>query len=142
MALTPNFLDPLLNLMIRLYLASGALLALLSVIFGAFGAHALRNKLSPNLMHSFETATQYQFMHSLALILVGILLYQFPANKLFAYSGNTILAGTILFSGSIYMLVFTAARQFGPVNLALITPLGGSLLIVGWTLMLAAALKV
>ena len=128
--------------MTRLYLASGALLALLAVVLGAFGAHALRNKLAPNLMHSFETATQYQFMHALALLLVGILIFQFPSNKLFAYSGNSMLAGTILFSGSIYLLVFTSARQFGPINLALLTPLGGSLLIVGWVLLLAAALKI
>ena len=128
--------------MTRLYLASGALLALLAVVLGAFGAHALRNKLAPNLMHSFETATQYQFMHALALLLVGILIFQFPSSKLLAYSGNSMLAGTILFSGSIYLLVFTSARQFGPINFALLTPLGGSLLIVGWVLLLAAALKI
>jgi len=127
--------------MVRFYIVSGTLLALLSVVLGAFGAHALRDKLPANLMHSFATATNYQFMHALALIIIGILVYQFPAHKLFAYSGGTLLAGTLLFSGSIYLLVFTAARQFGPVNLALVTPLGGSLLIIGWAMLLAASVK-
>lgn len=127
--------------MVRFYIASGTFLALLSVVLGAFGAHALRDRLPANLMHSFETATHYQFMHALALVLVGILLVQFPAHKLLGYSGGTLLAGTLLFSGSIYLLVFTAARHFGPINLALITPLGGTLLIAGWVMLLAASLK-
>lgn len=128
--------------MTRLFFIAGTSLALLSVVLGAFGAHALRNKLTTELMHSFETATHYQFMHSLALLIIAVLIYVFPDNRFIGYSGHALFAGTILFSGSIYLLALTTTRYLGPVNIGLITPLGGTMLIVGWALLLFAATKI
>ncbi len=127
--------------MLRLFFAAGALFGLLAVVLGAFGAHALGNRLGPEQLHSYETATHYLFMHALALLLITGLGNLFPDTRLIAYSGGAMLAGTLLFSGSIYLLLLTGLRQLGPFNLGLVTPLGGTILIVGWLLLFIAALK-
>jgi uncharacterized membrane protein YgdD (TMEM256/DUF423 family) len=127
--------------MTRLLLTAASLMGMLAVILGAFGAHALKDKLSESLMLSYQTAVQYQFIHALALLLIGILSQQFPANRLFGISGITLLSGILLFSGSLYILALTGFRQLGPIPFGLVTPLGGLILILGWLLLIIASIK-
>lgn len=108
---------------------------MMSVMLGAFAAHGLKSKLSENLLNTFQTGVQYQMYHSLALILLVILYRQIP-QSLLLYSAGFMLAGIILFSGSLYMLALTQMKWFGP-----ITPIGGVCFIVGWALLIASALK-
>ena len=121
--------------MIKIILICAAFSAMLSVILGAFAAHGLKSKLSENLLTTFQTGVQYQMYHSLALILLVVLYRQMP-QPLIMYSAGFMFAGIILFSGSLYMLALTQIKWFGP-----ITPMGGVCFIIGWALIIAAALK-
>jgi uncharacterized membrane protein YgdD (TMEM256/DUF423 family) len=108
---------------IKIIALSGAL----SVAMGAFAAHGLDGSLSPRLMDTFRTAVLYQFLHSLALLgIIGL-----PEQLLYSgrqlWVARSFLAGIILFSGSLYALVFTGISALG-----IITPLGGTAFIVGW----------
>ncbi|AWX44761.1 UPF0382 membrane protein [Flagellimonas maritima] len=112
----------------------GALYGLLAVIFGAFGAHALKKKFTPELLRSFETGVKYQMYHSILLIVLSFNL-GFGSN-LDTYIVYCFVIGILLFSFSIYGLCLTTAngkklRFLGPV-----TPLGGLLLVIGWALLL------
>jgi uncharacterized membrane protein YgdD (TMEM256/DUF423 family) len=120
---------------IKIVLSCAAFSAMMSVMLGAFAAHGLKSKLSENLLNTFQTGVQYQMYHSLALILLVILYRQIP-QSLLLYSAGFMLAGIILFSGSLYMLALTQMKWFGP-----ITPIGGVCFIVGWALLIASALK-
>ncbi|MDU0354879.1 DUF423 domain-containing protein [Paraglaciecola aquimarina] len=119
----------------KLILSFAALSAMLSVVLGAFAAHGLKNQLSETLLSAFQTGVHYQMFHSLALILVVVLYRQMP-HSLMIWSAGFMIAGIILFSGSLYLLALTQVKWFGP-----ITPLGGVCFIVGWALLLVAALK-
>ncbi len=119
----------------KILLRFAACSAMISVVLGAFAAHGLKSKLSETLLNTFQTGVQYQMYHSLALILLAILYRQVPQSLLF-YSAGFMFAGIILFSGSLYMLALTQLKWFGP-----ITPIGGVCFIVGWALLIAAALK-
>ena len=121
--------------MIKIVLICAAFSAMFSVVLGAFAAHGLKSKLTETLLNTFQTGVQYQMYHSLALILLVILYRQMP-QSLLLYSAGFMLAGIILFSGSLYMLALTQLKWFGP-----ITPIGGVCFIVGWALLIAAALK-
>ena len=121
--------------MIKIVLSCAAFSAMLSVILGAFAAHGLKSKLSESLLMTFQTGVQYQMYHSLALILLVILYRQIP-QSLLLYSAGFMFAGIILFSGSLYMLALTQIKWFGP-----ITPIGGVCFIVGWALIIVAAIK-
>jgi len=110
-----------------------------AVIFGAFGAHALKQRLPANLLHSYETAVQYQFWHALALLAVALLLLQWPASRLLQATGWLFTLGIILFSGSLYILSLTEVRQIGAISIGPITPMGGLCFIVGWFLLMLAA---
>lgn len=123
------------------FLVSGSVYGLLAVMLGAFGAHALRAKLSANLMSSYETAVQYQLVHALALLLVGALAYQMPASRSLQVGGWFFIAGVALFSGSLYLLSLTGLRQLGNFNIGLVTPMGGICLIIGWLLLCLAFLR-
>ena len=117
----------------------GALYGLLAVVFGAFGAHALKKKLTPDLLHSFETGVKYQMYHAIVLLILGFNLGFDKA--LDTYIVNCFVFGTLLFSFSIYGLCLSAAsgkklRFLGPV-----TPLGGLLLVLGWLLLLYSFLS-
>lgn len=104
----------------------GAVLAGISVIAGAFGAHGLKPRISPNYLAIYETAVQYHMFHSLALIVLGLI--GFYINQHVVYlPGIFILTGIIIFSGSLYCLVLTNLRWFGA-----ITPIGGVSFVVGW----------
>ena len=122
--------------MAKLTLVVGASFGLLAVILGAFGAHALRNKLADSLLAAYQTGVQYQFYHAFALLVVGILLSLYPNVSLLKWSAQAFAIGVILFSGSLYLLALTEWRWLGPV-----TPLGGLAFIVGWVLLLVAVTK-
>ena len=110
----------------------GALVGALSVVLGAFGAHALRGQLAPALQTVFETAVRYQFLHAFALLFVGRAGAGAPRGGA-NVAGTLFAAGIAIFSGSLYALALTGATWWGAV-----TPLGGLALIAGW-LVLARA---
>ncbi|MGL4609750.1 MAG: DUF423 domain-containing protein [Trueperaceae bacterium] len=99
----------------------GAVLALLAVAFGAFGAHALKDMITPERLQTFETGVRYQMYHALALLLMSVLPLKHYQAAWF------ILIGTLIFSGSLYLLVLLNIGIFGA-----ITPIGGALQIIGW----------
>lgn len=119
----------------KFFIQTGALLGLIGVGLGAFGAHALRKLLDETGRGpTFETAVKYQFYHALALVLVGVLMHLMAENplalKYLNYAGLSFLGGTLIFSGSLYILCFTGITWLGA-----ITPIGGVLLIAGWALL-------
>jgi uncharacterized membrane protein YgdD (TMEM256/DUF423 family) len=113
----------------KLFLIIGALSAALSVTLGAFGAHALKASLTPELLDTFETGVRYQIYHAFAILVVAFALTRWSSN-LVGIAGWAFLAGTILFSGSLYLLALTNTRWLGA-----ITPLGGVAFIAGWILL-------
>ena len=113
--------------MIKTFLVIAALAGFSAVALGAFGAHGLKGRLSPEMMAVFQTAVQYHFYHALALLGVAILMAQQPALPGLATSGVLFLIGLILFSGSLYLLALTGVRWLGA-----ITPIGGVALLIGW----------
>lgn len=119
--------------MARLFFALGAVSALLAVGLGAFGAHALRTRLDDYARGVFDTAVQYHFYHSLALLAVGLLAAGQPGNTLLRSSGWLFLLGVCLFSGSLYLLSISGVRWLGA-----ITPLGGLCFIAGWACLATA----
>ena len=118
----------------RLWIALGAALAGLGVVAGAFGAHGLEGKLSPELLETFEVAVRYQMYHSLALVFVGLLAT--GAKRGLSVAGVMFLLGILLFSGCLYAWVFTGIKTF-----ALIVPIGGVCFIVGWMMLAAIAMR-
>ncbi len=109
----------------------------LGVAFGAFGAHALKNTLSPDMLAVFETGVRYQMYHAFALVAAAQAWTRWPA-PVFAAAGWLFAAGIIGFSGSLYLLAFTGVRALGA-----ITPLGGLAFLAGWLcLTLGAATKI
>jgi uncharacterized membrane protein YgdD (TMEM256/DUF423 family) len=116
------------------YRLLGSLLALSAVLFGAFGAHALKETLSAHdSIQTWETAVRYQMWHALALMLLSI---NDLSNNLPKMTGPCFVVGTILFSGSLYGLALDGSKWLGP-----ITPLGGLCLMVGWVLLVYSSLK-
>ncbi len=107
-----------------LCIRSGAILAGLAVIAGAFGAHVLKDSLTAHDLDIFEKGVRYQMYHALGLHLCGALAPRIKRPRLVLHS---LLWGTVIFSGSLYLLVLTGVRKFG-----MITPIGGTLMIVGW----------
>jgi len=122
--------------MAKTFIVVAALAGLLAVVLGAFGAHALRSQVDASLLAAFNTGAQYQMYHALALLMVGMLAYLFPAQQLLRWSGGFFIAGMILFSGSLYALALTQIKWFGPV-----TPIGGTAFMMGWLLLAFAATK-
>lgn len=120
--------------MSRLFLALGALFAGLAVASGAFGAHGLEGRVSPDRLDTFQTAVTYQMYHALALLVVGWAVVQ-GWSPLMHWAGYCFLAGIIVFSGSLYVLVLTDTSWLGAV-----TPLGGVAFIAGWILFAAGIL--
>jgi uncharacterized membrane protein YgdD (TMEM256/DUF423 family) len=110
----------------RVFVVLGALSGLLAVAAGAFGAHALRGKLSPDLLSIFETGARYQMYHALALIAVAWASTHWPAPAL-SLAGWCFITGIVLFSGSLYFLALAENRWVGA-----ITPIGGLAFLLGW----------
>jgi uncharacterized membrane protein YgdD (TMEM256/DUF423 family) len=117
----------------RTFLFVGALLGFLAVAFGAFGAHALRGRLSPEMLGVFETGVRYQMYHALAIIAVGLMLSR-TGGWLYPTAAWLFTGGVVLFSGSLYVLALTGIRTFGA-----ITPIGGLLLLAGWACLIVAS---
>lgn len=117
----------------RLWIVIGAVSASVSVAAGAFGAHALKARLGQDLLAIFETGARYHMYHSLGLIAVGLMAASRPSGLLNA-AGWALLAGILLFSGSLYALALSGVRGLGA-----ITPLGGVSFLVGWVLFALAA---
>lgn len=121
--------------MSKTILLVGTALLILAVIFGAFGAHALKEKLSDDMMQVYKTGVEYHFYHALGLILVGILAMN-NSSTLINWSACLLFAGVILFSGSLYALAITEIKWLG-----IVTPVGGVSFIIGWALLFLAILK-
>jgi uncharacterized membrane protein YgdD (TMEM256/DUF423 family) len=109
------------------FLFLGAISGFLSVLFGAFAAHALQDILSPGLLKTFHTAVEYQATHALALCIVGLLSQPQGYHKSLRIAGWAFATGTLLFSGSLYILALTSADGMG-----MVTPFGGIAFLVGW----------
>lgn len=110
-----------------------ALYGALGIIFGAFGAHALKKVLSPDLLKSFETGVKYQLYHAIVLLIIG---FQFSFTETLETSTAwCFIAGTFLFSFSIYGLCISSAKGKKLRFLGPITPIGGLLLVIGWILL-------
>lgn len=117
----------------QVFLMSGALFGFLGVSAGAFGAHVLKSKLAVSQLEIFEVAVRYQMYH--ALILVGVsLLLSVYSSVWFNVAGWAFLVGTLIFSGSLYLLVYTGIKWWGA-----ITPIGGVFLVLGWLSILIGA---
>jgi uncharacterized membrane protein YgdD (TMEM256/DUF423 family) len=118
------------------FLTWGAASGFIAVAAGAFGAHALKARLTPELLVVFETAARYQMYHALALVAVGLAQSRAAPSALWSWSGWMFVAGTLLFSGSLYVLALTGLRWLGA-----ITPLGGLAFLAGWLLLAMASLR-
>jgi uncharacterized membrane protein YgdD (TMEM256/DUF423 family) len=121
--------------MVRLFLSAGAFFAGLGVMLGAFGAHALEGRVTPARIEVFETGVRYQMYHALGLLAVAWISSAWPSWQI-TWSGYLFIAGILIFSGSLYILVLTDTPWLGAV-----TPLGGLSLIAGWILLLWAAVS-
>ena len=121
----------------KTFLRLGSLFAMTAVILGAFGAHALKDAIAPEQLDTFETGVRYQFYHALALLSVGLLLYWRKTNLL-PWAGWLFVAGILLFSGSIYLLALRDLLQMNVNWAGPITPIGGTLFILGWILLLVS----
>jgi uncharacterized membrane protein YgdD (TMEM256/DUF423 family) len=122
--------------MAKIFITLASLSGMLAVMFGAFGAHALKGRLNDYALGVFQTAVQYHFYHSLALLAVGILALSQPQTALLKSSGWLFLLGILVFSGSLYLLSITGVRWLGAV-----TPLGGLAFIAGWACLAATGWK-
>ena len=120
----------------RLFLAAGGLAALAAVALGAFGAHALKARLSADMLAVWHTGVEYHLYHALGLLAVGLVAQQLPGSGLLKWSGWLMLAGILLFSGSLYALALTGMRSFGA-----IAPVGGTAFLAAWALFAAAVLR-
>jgi uncharacterized membrane protein YgdD (TMEM256/DUF423 family) len=120
----------------RLFVALGSINALIAVILGAFGAHMLKARISPEMLAVYHTGTQYHFYHALGMLLIGVLATQFRNGAALQLSGYLMLAGIVLFSGSLYVLAVTGVTWLGA-----ITPLGGVAFIAAWIVLAVAALR-
>jgi len=119
----------------RLFFALGSLSGFVGVLLGAFAAHALKSRLSADALATFEIGVRYQMYHAFALLAVGLAYAKWPGAAL-AASGWLFVAGTVVFSGSLYVLSLTGARWLGA-----ITPFGGLALLAGWLCLAWAAWK-
>ena len=121
----------------RTFASFGAVAAALGVLAGAFGAHALRARLSPELMSVYQTAVLYHLIHAVGLLLLGVVAAQTKRVNLIAASGWLLVAGIVLFSGSLYALVLTQWRWLG-----FVTPFGGISFVIAWLTLAVAVIDV
>ena len=125
----------------RGFLVTAAIIGALSVVLGAFGAHALRKYVSAEAVGTFETGVRYQFYHCFALFIVGILYDRFPV-KWMTWSGYSFIIGILLFSGSLYLLTaLHSTEQVGLKKAGIITPIGGLFFIAGWFFLILSLIK-
>jgi uncharacterized membrane protein YgdD (TMEM256/DUF423 family) len=120
----------------KLFLVIGCIAALLAVVIGAFGAHGLKTRIAPELIPAYKTGVEYHFYHALGIILVGLAAFHLPESAYLRGAGWAMLAGIVLFSGSLYLLSLTGLGW-----LVAITPVGGAAFIAAWALFAAAVIK-
>lgn len=120
----------------NLFLVLAGINGFIAVSLGAFAAHGLKSMLGPDLLATFQTGVQYHMYHSLALLALGILVLQFPAQTGLRIAGFLFLAGIVIFSGSLYVLALSGIRWLGA-----ITPIGGVAFLGGWALLAWSMLK-
>src|SRR4029079_6246071 len=118
----------------RTFLLVGAVLGFLAVALGAFGAHGLRSRLSPEMLAVFETGVRYHMYHALALVVTSLLMARMTG-WIVASAGWSFVAGIVLFSGSLYALALSGVTALGA-----ITPLGGLAFLAGWACFIIAAI--
>ncbi len=122
--------------MAKLWLTLGSVGMLLAVAMGAFGAHALKKTLTPDLLALYETTVHYHVYHALGLIAIGLLALHLPATALLRWAGVLMAAGLVLFSGSLYALSLSGIRWLGA-----ITPIGGTAFLAAWSLLAIAVMR-
>jgi uncharacterized membrane protein YgdD (TMEM256/DUF423 family) len=120
----------------KIFLILGGLNAALVVLFGAFGAHALKARLSVEMLAAYQTGVHYHLFHALGLLAAGLLATQLPGSVYLKWSGWMMLVGIILFSGSLYILSISGLRWWG-----MVTPIGGMSFIAAWILFVLAVMK-
>jgi uncharacterized membrane protein YgdD (TMEM256/DUF423 family) len=123
-------------LMFKIFLLLGGLNAFIAVMLGAFGAHGLKNKLTPEMLAIYQTGVQYHMIHALGLILISILSERLNESVLVSWSGWLLFGGIIFFSGSLYALSLSGITKFGTV-----APIGGTAFLAGWIILVWAAYK-
>jgi uncharacterized membrane protein YgdD (TMEM256/DUF423 family) len=120
--------------MLSIFFSLGAIFGGLGVALGAFGAHALASRVSSERLDTFETGVRYQLVHALALLATALAGSAFPNSPWLLYAGWLFVAGTVLFSFSLYLLVLSGKRWLGA-----ITPFGGLAMIAGWVCLFLSA---
>lgn len=120
----------------KAFIIIGAINAFLAVAFGAFGAHGLKDKLDAHYLEIWKTGVTYQMFHALGILVIAMLLGKVATSSLFTWSGWLMLAGIILFSGSLYILSLTKVGILGA-----ITPIGGVCFLAAWILIVVGAVK-
>ncbi|WP_445488946.1 DUF423 domain-containing protein [Niallia sp. 03133] len=120
----------------KTFIIIGAINAFLAVALGAFGAHGLEGKISAKYLEIWKTAVTYQMFHSTGIFIIGLLMMKFPQSGLLNWSGWLMLAGIILFAGSLYVLAVTQISVLGA-----ITPIGGVAFLTAWLLLIIATVK-
>ena len=118
----------------KFYLIVASVSGLLAIILGAFGVHALKDSISADMLDAYKTGIQYQFYHTFAIALVGILMH-FNKSRHLRWAGNLFILGTFIFSGMIYIMAITGYRALG-----IVPAFGGLILISGWIFLLAHCL--
>lgn len=127
---------PYLKIMAKFFLIAGSLLLALGVGIGAFGAHVVQETLSADRYDVYQTAVTYHFYHALGLLIIGAVMNYIQESVLLSWSGWCLVAGILIFPGSLYLLVLTGKGWLGAV-----TPIGGLAFIVGWILFAIAVYK-
>ncbi len=120
----------------KVFLILGGFNAALVVLFGAFGAHALKARLSTEMLAVYQTGVHYHLFHALGLLAVGLVAMQISGSAYLKWSGWLMLVGIILFSGSLYVLSVSGLRWLG-----MVTPFGGMSFIAAWVLFVVAIVK-
>ncbi|EZH66167.1 membrane protein [Bacillaceae bacterium JMAK1] len=118
------------------WIATGAILAMLAVAIGAFGAHGLEGSITDNMLENYHTGVQYHMFHALGILVVGIIIGITGSSKLLQVSATLLFIGILIFSGSLYIMALTNMTWLGAV-----TPIGGVSFIIGWLCLTFATLK-
>ena len=120
----------------KFFLVLGGINTMLVLLLGAFGAHGLRTRLTPEMLAVYQTGVHYHLFHALGLLVVGLVATQIADSVWLKWSGWLMLAGIVLFSGSLYALSLSGLRWLG-----VVTPLGGVSFMLAWALFVTAVLK-
>lgn len=123
-------------MLLKLFGSIGGALGFLSVALGAFGAHSLKEKLSEEMLSIFQKGVYFQMIAAIGLILIGLLSTHLKSLAILSFSGWFFIAGTLLFSGSLYLLSLTQIRIFGA-----ITPFGGVCFLLAWAFLTLACFR-